>query len=1018
MGFLTDPLLPVIVPLSLLTLAQAKKKAEVAAQKQEKQEKVQAAAAKARQDEETSAQKKKDGQQKLVAKLKFRSSFELYELPDPTADGGDGGHFGPQRALDEPSTLDGYLTRRLNTVGATLRQVFFMAAPSRAAAESMALFRQFKELQVELLLVFAEAGGALPMQQYVLSNVQRYQDWQVIPADQADLAEVTAEVEKVRSIPSASFLPACLPACPPACLPACLPAFLRARHSPRARRPAQARTQRRKQYKQQQQRDRAHDDRDDNRRDEGDEDNRKSDEPTKPPVDCKVSAWRVWSPCTKSCGTGSKTRSRKIERQPKHDGRPCPSLEQVRACGKKACPPEQFANGVLEMTADSEFAISEHPTKAVHYGFMRRSQPHYKQAKARLEAAAAQHGARVLHVMVDADGPYARLLSYFGLGGFGLGALPLYIIADNSDNAAGMRQYRYTDNPSPSLEAFVAGFLGGTLKRHVKSEPVPPSRQTLNHLRVVVGGSFGAEVLDGDEDVLLLVHAPGHEGAGAVRAMEKVAKALRSTAKKLVIARLNGVDNDIDHASVAVRSFPSFFFFGAQDKQAGAATEAPFQHLDALTAMRWLARRAQATGAGAWAGARELSDGALRDLLDPPLRNGVVRYTSATEEQVHSDERRVHHLLFVDEESGAYEGARAALEHSAKQFGDQLLHLLVPHTQHNVLRYFELSEAQLPAAVIANMTTGSIANYRFGGPRYHKDTAVAFVADFFAGELRRHIRSAPQPQRGSKESGVLVAVGSTFKKLCVNTGSDVLALLYSQGSEPALQQVEAVATELEGVPGVAVVKMAMGQNELDLELDGAEAPPMLLAFRPSGSTPAVLSAADLQQLRYTDVLQWFQQHASKPLKKAEKKAPKAEPQAPPPIPPRDSATAAKGTGQKSLSAKAKTKMLAWLGGLFEGKVTTVKASAPGTMFMPAIVTSAADVEASGAMNTALTLEINPAHGIIRKLNRMRKNKPDLAAIVAEQVLDNAMISAGLMANPDLERMNSLMSAYLAAAGRQ
>ena len=193
---------------------------------------------------------------------------------------------------------------------------------------------------------------------------------------------------------------------------------------------------------------------------------------------------------------------------------------------------------------------------------------------------------------------------------------------------------------------------------------------------------------------------------------------------------------------------------------------------------------------------------------------------------------------------------------------------------------------------------------------------------------------------------------------------------------------------------------------------------MLLAFRPSGSTPAVLSAADLQQLRYTDVLQWFQQHASKPLKKAEKKAPKAEPQAPPPIPPRDSATAAKGTGQKSLSAKAKTKMLAWLGGLFEGKVTTVKASAPGTMFMPAIVTSAADVEASGAMNTALTLEINPAHGIIRKLNRMRKNKPDLAAIVAEQVLDNAMISAGLMANPDLERMNSLMSAYLAAAGRQ
>ena len=64
---------------------------------------------------------------------------------------------------------------------------------------------------------------------------------------------------------------------------------------------------------------------------------------------------------------------------------------------------------------------------------------------------------------------------------------------------------------------------------------------------------------------------------------------------------------------------------------------------------------------------------------------------------------------------------------------------------------------------------------------------------------------------------------------------------------------------------------------------------------------------------------------------------------------------------------------------------------------------------------ALTLEINPAHGIIRKLNRMRKNKPDLAATVAEQVLDNALISAGLLATGNLDRINSLMSAYVAAA---
>ena len=182
-------------------IVQAKKKAEDAAKKAKDAAKIEAAAAKAR-EEEAKAQKKKDGQQKLVAKLKFRSSFELFELPDPKADGGDGSHFGPLPALDEPTTLDAYMTRRLNTAS-TLRQIFFMAAPSRAAAESMALFLKFKELEVELLLVYAEAGGALPMQQYVLSNLQRYQDWQVIPADLADLAEVTAEVEKVSERPAA-----------------------------------------------------------------------------------------------------------------------------------------------------------------------------------------------------------------------------------------------------------------------------------------------------------------------------------------------------------------------------------------------------------------------------------------------------------------------------------------------------------------------------------------------------------------------------------------------------------------------------------------------------------------------------------------------------------------------------------------------------------------------------------------------------------------------------------------------
>ncbi|MGC1481297.1 MAG: molecular chaperone HtpG [Chthoniobacterales bacterium] len=56
------------------------------------------------------------------------------------------------------------------------------------------------------------------------------------------------------------------------------------------------------------------------------------------------------------------------------------------------------------------------------------------------------------------------------------------------------------------------------------------------------------------------------------------------------------------------------------------------------------------------------------------------------------------------------------------------------------------------------------------------------------------------------------------------------------------------------------------------------------------------------------------------------------------------------------------------------------------------------------------LEINPAHPMIAGLANQRESNPDLAKQVAEQVYDNALISAGLMEDPNamLKRINSLL----------
>lgn len=61
------------------------------------------------------------------------------------------------------------------------------------------------------------------------------------------------------------------------------------------------------------------------------------------------------------------------------------------------------------------------------------------------------------------------------------------------------------------------------------------------------------------------------------------------------------------------------------------------------------------------------------------------------------------------------------------------------------------------------------------------------------------------------------------------------------------------------------------------------------------------------------------------------------------------------------------------------------------------------------------LEINPAHPIITRLEQMRQKDAAFASQVAEQILDNARVAAGVLEDPRtmLKRMNSLLERVLA-----
>lgn len=57
-------------------------------------------------------------------------------------------------------------------------------------------------------------------------------------------------------------------------------------------------------------------------------------------VDCQVGEWSGWSPCSETCGGGTKSRSRVVVVEQSGSGAACPALSQSTVCNVDECPPE------------------------------------------------------------------------------------------------------------------------------------------------------------------------------------------------------------------------------------------------------------------------------------------------------------------------------------------------------------------------------------------------------------------------------------------------------------------------------------------------------------------------------------------------------------------------------------------------------------------------------------------------------------------------------------------------------